>query len=140
MLIVALNAPAKQTATGPGPTDKDEHGQRGSQNVAPKVEQQMKVLTGKLDLTGEQQARIKPILQEMHDATQKVMQDESLSREERLDNVRTWHERADKQIREILNDDQKKKLDRLEREPHPELHGSLNGATPPPARDNYIRA
>jgi len=44
------------------------------------------------------------------------------------------HEKADKKIREILNDDQKKKLDQLEQEPHPELHGSLNGATPPPPR------
>ena len=40
-------------------------------------------------------------------------------------------EKADKKIREILNDDQKKKLDQLEQEPHSELHGNLNGATPP---------
>jgi len=48
--------------------------------------------------------------------------------------VRPWREKADKRIREILNDDQKKKLDQLEQEPHPELHGNLNGATPPPPR------
>jgi len=131
-------APAQQTATGPGGTDKDEHGQRGSQSGVPKAEQQLKVLTEKLDLIGDQQARIKPIIQEMNDATHKIMQDESISHEQRLDNVRPWRERADKEIREILNDDQKKKLDQLEREPHPELHGNLNGATPPPPRPPQI--
>ena len=30
---------------------------------------------------------------------------------------------ADKQIREVLSDDQKKKLDQLEQGMHPELHG-----------------
>jgi hypothetical protein len=45
--------------------------------------------------------------------------------------VRACREKADKKIREILNDDQKKKLDQLEQEPHPKLHGNLNGATPP---------
>src|SRR5436853_401733 len=92
MFIVALTAPAQQTATGPGGTDKDERGQGGAQSGVPKVEQQMKVLTEKLDLTNDQQARIKPILQELHDATQKLMQDES---EKRLDNAKTSRERTD---------------------------------------------
>jgi hypothetical protein len=92
------------------------------------------VLTEKLDLTGDQQARIIPILQELRDTTQKLVQDESMSREERLDHVRIWREKADKQIREILSDDQKKKLDQLEREPHSDLHGNLKGATSSPPR------
>jgi hypothetical protein len=37
-----------------------------------------------------------------------------MSREERLGMVRACREKADKKIREILNDDQKKKLDQLE--------------------------
>jgi Spy/CpxP family protein refolding chaperone len=100
----------------------------------PTVEKHLKVLTEKLDLTGDQQAKIKPILQKLHDATQKLMQDESMSREERLGHVRPWREKADKKIREILNDEQKKRLDQLEHEPHSELHGNQNGATPPPPR------
>jgi Spy/CpxP family protein refolding chaperone len=123
MLIASLTAPAQQTATGPGGADNDGHAQRASQDGAPKVEPQLKMLTEKLDLTGDQQTRVKPILQELHDATQRVMKDESMSRDERLDHVKTSRYRADRQIREILNDDQKKKLDQVESEPHPELHG-----------------
>jgi Spy/CpxP family protein refolding chaperone len=127
MLMFSLTTVAQQATTS-----GDAHGGKGGD--VPTVEKHLKVLTEKLDLTGDQQAKINPILQELHDGTQKVMQDESMSREERLGHVRLWREKADKRIREILNDDQKKKLDELEQEPHPELHGNLNGATPPPPR------
>jgi Spy/CpxP family protein refolding chaperone len=138
MLIVALTAPAQQTATGPGGANKDEHGQRTAQGDVPTVERQLKMLTEKLDLTSDQQARIKPILQQLHDATEKLVQDKSLSREERLAKVRPQRYKADKQIREILSDDQKKKLDQYEQEPHPEMHGKLSGATPPPPQPPQI--
>ncbi|PYX02558.1 MAG: hypothetical protein DMG86_06740 [Acidobacteria bacterium] len=126
-LMLALTTAAQQA-----PTSSDAHG--GSGGGVPTVQEQLKVLTEKLDLTGDQQAKIKPILRELHGAMQKLVQDESMSREQRLGNVRACREKADKKIREILNDDQKKKLDQLEQEPHPELHGNLNGATLPPPR------
>ena len=126
MLMFGLTVVAQQAATQPDrPPDrpaKDEHGQSGVH--VPTVQGHLKVLTEKLALTGDQQAKIKPILQELHDATQKLDQDESMSSEERMVKVRASREKADKKIREILNDDQKKKLDQLEHEPHPGLHGN----------------
>ena len=117
ILMLALTTVAQQTTTSNGA-----HGATGG--GVPTVQKHLKLLTEKLDLTGDQQAKIKPILQELHDGTQKVIQDESMSREERLGKVRACREKADKEIREILNDDQKKKLDQLEHEPHSELHGN----------------
>jgi chromosome segregation ATPase len=114
--MIALTAPAQQ------------QGRRTAQSDVPTAEQQLKILTEKLDLTGDQQARIKPILQQLHDATEKLQQNKSLSHEERLAKVRPQRYKADKQIREILSDDQKKKLDRFEQEPHPEMHDNLSGA------------
>jgi len=134
MLIVALTAPAQQTATGPGVNGKEKHGQRDAQDGVPTVETQLKVLTEKLDLTGDQQAKVKAILQELHNATLKLVRDKSLSQEERLAKVRPQRYKADKQIREILNDDQKKKLDQYLQGPHSEMHGNLSGATPPPTQ------
>jgi hypothetical protein len=67
---------------------------------------------------------------ELHDTTQKVMQDEIMSREGRLGKVRSWRQKADKKIRETLNDDQKKKLDQLEQDPHAERNGGLSAARP----------
>ena len=66
----------------------------------------------------------------MHDATEKLTQDGSMSREELLSKVGVCREKADKKLRKILNDDQNKKLDQLEHQPHPELHGNLEGKAP----------
>jgi Spy/CpxP family protein refolding chaperone len=135
MLIVALTAFAQQTATGSGGTDKEEHGQRGTHDGSmPTAEEQLKVLTEKLNLTGDQQAQIKPILRELHDATQKLVLDKRLSREERLAKVRPQREKADKRIRAVLNEDEKRKLDQYEQGPHSEMHGNLSGTTPPVSR------
>jgi len=126
-LMLALTTAAQQA-----PTSSDAHG--GSGGGVPTVQEQLKVLTEKLDLTGDQQAKITPILRELHDATQKLVQDKSLSREERLAKVRPQRYKADKQIREFLSDDQKEKLDQYLQGPHPEMHGNLSGVTPPPQR------
>jgi hypothetical protein len=45
--------------------------------------------------------------------------------------VRPLRMNADKKIREILSDDQKKKLDQYLQGPHSEMHGNLSGATSP---------
>jgi Spy/CpxP family protein refolding chaperone len=139
MLMFALTVVAQQTATQPDRPAPDrpvqnEHGQGGVNSGVPTAEAHLKVLTAKLDLTGDQQTKIKPILQKLHDATQKLVQNENMSREERQRKMRSYRYTADKEIREILNDDQKKKLDQLEQESHLELHGNVNGAPPPPPR------
>ena len=101
-----------------------------AQSGMPSVDQHLKVLTEKLDLTPDQQAKTKPIVQEMQDGVAKLNQDQSLSPEERHDQIKAQRMKADKQIREFLTDDQKKKLDQLEQHPHPELHATPNSTTP----------
>jgi Spy/CpxP family protein refolding chaperone len=91
----------------------------------PTVESQMKFLSPRLDLSQDQQAQVQTILQGLHDATVKAVHDESLSAQERLTNIRAERMRADKRMREVLTDDQKKKLDQVEQGPHPELHGNI---------------
>ena len=129
-LIVALTAPAQQTATGSDGAGKEDHAQPRSQYEVPTVEMQLKVLTEKLGLSGEQQIKIKSILEELRDATQKLVQDESTSREELLNKVRPHRYQADKKIRSLLSDEQKKKLDQYLQGPHGEMHGNLSGAPP----------
>ena len=150
MLLFALPMLAQQTTSKPGDPAKsvsgdaaaslpdDIHGGQGTSHGRghggtpggmPTVEEQLKVLTEKLNLTGDQQAQIKPILRELHDATQKLMLDKSLSR---LAKVRPQREKADKRIRAVLNQDQKQKLDQYEQGPHSEMHGNLHGTTQTP--------
>jgi Spy/CpxP family protein refolding chaperone len=132
MSIIALVMPTQQIAAAPGGMEGDQQGQRGTRDDVPMVGQMLKVLTEKLDLTAEQQARITPILKKLHDLQEALVQDKSLSREERLAKLRPHRYKADEEIREILTDSQKGKLDQYLQGPHPEMHGNLSGATPPP--------
>lgn len=119
MLIVVLTVFGQQTAKAAGTTNNDEHSQPAAQSSAAKVDEHLKFLSEKLDLTADQQAKMRPILEQMFDDRQKVVQDTSLSSEAREEKEKALHEKADKQARKFLSDDQKKKLDELERQPHP---------------------
>lgn len=124
MLLLALATTAQQpttSASSKGPSAGEHAG-------VPTAEDQLTFLTAKLDLTGDQREKIKPILQGLHDTTVKLVQDQTISREERLSKVRDSRYAADNKIRTVLNDDQKKKLDQVEQGPHPELHGDLKGS------------
>jgi hypothetical protein len=132
MLILAVSAQAQQTTTSATAPAEAVPGQEAA--GLPTVDAQLKVLTEKVNLSGDQQSKIRLILKELHDATEKLAADKSLSHEERLAKVRPQRQKADEQIREVLSDYQKKKLDAYLRGPHPEMHGNLTGATPPPPR------
>lgn len=89
----------------------------------PTVEQHLKALSEKLGLTANQQQKARPILKEMQRAMQDLMDDKRLTQEQLHDRMLQARTKADKKLREFLNDEQKKKLNELESQPHPELHG-----------------
>lgn len=93
----------------------------------PSAEEQMQLFKVRLELTAEQQEKIKPVLAELEYATQKLVEDKSLSHEEQMKYLWSWRMGTDRAMRAMLNEEQKKKLDQVEQEPHPELHGDLNG-------------
>jgi len=114
LLIIALAASAEQTApatAGSGP-------QPQSQNSPSKLDQHLQALTESLNLTADQQAKIRPILQEFLDSRQKVLEDQSLTDDARRERIKDLHAKADKQARTFLNNEQKKKLDEMEQETH----------------------
>jgi hypothetical protein len=131
-LIFALNVSAQQPATARVSSDKSQQGQPSTQDYVPTAGEQLKVLTNKLDLTEDQQAKVTPILEGLHDATIKISQDHNLSREERLAKVRPIRYRAHDQISAILNEEQKKKLEQFMQGPHAEMHGNLSRAASSP--------
>ena len=93
----------------------------------PPAKEQLRILTEKLGLTSNQQRKAEPMIKELNDATLKLMEDKSLSQQERLDRVRPLRLSTVKKLREILNDEQKEKLDAYLRGPHDEMHGELTG-------------
>src|SRR5438270_13101005 len=106
MLLIAPGMLAQQTAPPGEPATGAAQGV-----VLRDVGDQLKVLTQKLDLSVDQQPKVKTILQELHDASLKLLQAENTSQDELLREVRPLRMNADKKIREILSDDQKQRLD-----------------------------
>jgi hypothetical protein len=102
----------------------------------PKVEEHLKVLAAKLDLNAEQQDKARPVLQRMRDGTEKVDDDPSLSSEERMARLRTVRSKADRELRQVLTDDQKKKLDQMEQESHLEFQASQDAGKPSQSPQN----
>ncbi len=80
-----------------------------------------------------QQAR--PILQRMHDGSQKLEDDSALPPEQRHAAMHALFTKADQQMRVFLTDPQKKTLDEMEAQMHQEHHGSPD-ASPAPSPQN----
>jgi Spy/CpxP family protein refolding chaperone len=112
LVVLAPPAIAQQAATAPA-----QHAM-----VLPSVDEHLKMLSEKLGLTADQQEKVRPIIAEMQDGLQKVMDDKSLTREQMHEQSHQVYMTADKKLREFLTDEQKTKLDDLER-PHQEIRG-----------------
>jgi hypothetical protein len=124
VLIYGLSTAAQQPTTGPS-----------AHNAATaSVEEHLKVLSEKLALTSDQQDKVRPILQEMHDGSQKIDDDQTLKSDQRQAAMHSVFMRADKQIREILADDQKKRLDDLEAQMQPAPPAAGNGTSSAPQK------
>jgi hypothetical protein len=109
-LAFAVSANAQQNAGSSAPAARS-----GS---LPGVDDHLKVLSEKLDLTAEQQDKARPILKEMQDAMEKVMDNQSLTQEQMHEQIHPIQAKADKELRTFLRDEQKQKLDALEQQMH----------------------
>ena len=118
----AQNAPPPQGGPGDGP---------GHRRGMPSADDQVKNLTEQLSLTDDQQARAKTILEDTHSQMQKLRQDDSMSREDKMAKMQSLHETASGKIREILTADQQKKFDDMQKEMQDNMHQRPGGDAPP---------
>jgi periplasmic protein CpxP/Spy len=75
---------------------------------APTVEQRLQRMTQALNLTDDQQQKIKPILENESTQMQSLRADSSLSQEDRMAKMKQIRENTSSQINPILNADQQK--------------------------------
>jgi Spy/CpxP family protein refolding chaperone len=98
-------------------------------------EMQLEHLTRALDLSADQQAQVKPILETRRQQMMQLHQDQSTSREDKMAKMKTLDEDAHSKIAALLNDQQKAKfqkmMDRQEQE-HAMHHGPGGEQGPPP--------
>lgn len=114
-VLLALAVYGQQNPSTPAPGSGGMKGQ-AAPHAMPSADDQLKNLTDRLSLTADQQAKIKPILEDTHAQAQTLMQDNSLSQDDRRTKMRSLHESASAKIRDVLNDDQKKKFDAWQQE------------------------
>jgi len=89
--------------------------QRGNRQP-PSVDEQVKRLSDRLNLTSDQQSKIKPILEDQRTQMEALRNDSSLSREDRMAKMRSIRESTTSKIKDNLNDDQKKQYDAMQEE------------------------
>lgn len=112
VLGFALSVVPARAQEGGGAGGQGQGAPRGRGIMNP--EEQLNRLAKELDLTDDQKAQIKPILEDRHEKMQKLFADESLSPEDRRSKMREIFEASNKKIRDVLNDDQKKKFDEMQ--------------------------
>ena len=107
-------APAQGQSSGEGqPQGMGRHmGHRGM----PTADDQLKHLTQQLSLTADQQAKLKPILQDQQAQMEKLHSDSSFSREDRFSKMEELRQNYDTQIKSVLTDDQQKGFDKMREE------------------------
>jgi Spy/CpxP family protein refolding chaperone len=123
MFAVCMSAFAMQGPPDQGPPDQGGNGQQqggqgqhGEHHGPPNVDDQIKHLAEKLNLSSDQQSKIKTILTDMHKQMESLHHDDSMSSDDKMEKMHSLHDATTAKIRGVLNDDQKKQFEKMEQE------------------------
>ena len=136
-LLLSAGTVLAQDAQTP-PADQGSGMSRGGHHHGmPSADDQLKHLTKKLNLTEDQQAKVKPILDDQHNQMEQLRADNSGSREDRWKKMREIRENSDNQIKSVLNEDQQKQFDAMREEQRSRMKermGAHSGGDAPPTQ------
>jgi Spy/CpxP family protein refolding chaperone len=112
MITVAPTSRALQTAS-----NTQEHGAMGGSPMGPMTpENRLKMLTEKLNLTEDQQAKMKPIIEDQSKQMKAIHDDSSLAPADRQAKMKEIHESSIEKMNAILTPDQQAKWKQLRQE------------------------
>jgi periplasmic protein CpxP/Spy len=142
--VLSLGVAAFAQDAPPAPPASDQAGQpsegmgrRMGRREMPSVDDQIKHLTKKLNLSSDQQAKLKPILEDQRKQVDAVHNDSSLSREDRFSKMQSLRQSSDTEIRGVLNEDQQKNFDKMREEQKDRMKNwHKGGGGAPPAGDS----
>jgi len=109
------NTTAAQPQQGQGQWGHGPHGMN--------PEAQLQHLTKHLDLTADQQAQIKPILESRDQQAKRLWQDQSLAQQDRHIKMKAIQEDSKAKIEAVLNDTQKQKYEAMQERGHDHMQG-----------------
>lgn len=113
-IVLSLSLAAFGQGTGDTQSGQGEHHGRGQgRGQGMSADQQLDHMSQALNLTDDQKAKIKPILEDQDKQMHQLMQDTSVSQQDKRSKMREIHENTMSQIKPILNSDQQKKLESM---------------------------
>jgi periplasmic protein CpxP/Spy len=127
--LLGAAAFAQQNPAPPPPSGGDQP--QGQRRGMPSVDDQVKMMSDRLNLTPDQQTKIKPILEDQRTQAQALRKDESLSDDDRRNKMRTLRESTNSKIRDVLTDDQKKQFDEMQQQMRDRGRQQPGGDNPP---------
>lgn len=131
MVAVGVWAQQGKPAQGDDSHEHAGHGQgkghgMGHGHDAMSADEHLQMLSQKLNLSDDQKAKIKPIIEQHLQERQSIMKDQSLSMEDKHAKMKTSMDNAHSQINAVLNDTQKKQFAEMMNDMHGEgkgMHG-----------------
>lgn len=125
LLAACLFAMAAGAQQNPPAQQSGEHKPGGQMRS---TDDMIQDLTTKLNLTADQQTKIKSILDENHQQMRATMNDQSLSKEDKHAKMKSMHDSIHAKVREVLTDEQKPKFDAMVKDMENNMHGHDKGA------------
>jgi hypothetical protein len=106
--------PAPDPSAQPGQQQQAAPQAQGSATAGrPSVDDQVQSLSQQLNLSADQQTKVKTALEDQHTQAMNIVQDNSIAREDKMQKIHAIRESTINKVRTTLNDDQKKKFDAL---------------------------
>ena len=122
LLLFALGVVAQEQAP---PSGQEQQPARGPMMQTP--QERLNNLTKELNLTDDQKAKIKPILEDEQKQMQALRGDTSMSREDRRAKMMEIRNKSNDSIKAVLDKDQQKKYDEMMEK----MRGRRGGPRPP---------
>src|SRR5215469_2680870 len=114
LMLLAAGLTFAQTSQESQAPTPDKHA--GMHHNGESAEQHLQMLSEKLNLTDDQKAKLKPILQDEMQQMKAVREDSSLSEDQRRAKMKSIHESLHDQINAVLTPEQQAKFKQMQHE------------------------
>ena len=121
-------AQAQDSSAAPPPPPQQQQGPPGPGARGMDPARQLNRLARRLNLSGDQRAAIKPILEERQQKMMAILQNQSLTQGDARAQMRAIHEDTHSRIMAVLNDQQKQQFEQMEQM----RRNRMNNPPPPP--------
>jgi periplasmic protein CpxP/Spy len=137
LLTLGLGIASAQDDQNAAPGQGQQSGEGMERHIGrhgmPTVDDRLQNLTKKLNLTDDQQAKLKPILEDQRAQMEKLHSDTSLSREDRFSKMMELRQNSDAQIKSVLTEEQQKNFDKIREEQRSRMGKWRKGGMAPPS-------